>query len=119
MLPDRSKKHYSLNFFDRVIEGFADMDHELVILGNNIDWQKIEAALEGHYCMYGCKTIATRLLVGLQMLKYMYNLSDEAMYAMWVDNPYFQYFCGEKLFQYKLPMDRSSMTRWRKRVGLA
>lgn len=117
MIPNRSKKHYTLNFFDRAIEGFADMDHELVILSENINWHKIEIALEGHYCTYGRKAIPSRLLVGLQMLRYMYNLSDEAVCSMWVDNPYFQYFCGEKLFQYKLPMDRSSMTRWRKRIG--
>lgn len=117
MIPGRSKKHYTLNFFDRAIEGLADMDHELVILSENIDWLKIENALEGNYCVYGRKAIPTRLLVGLQMLRYMYNLSDEGVCSMLVDNPYFQYFCGEKLFQYKLPMDRSSMTRWRKLSG--
>jgi IS5 family transposase len=117
MIPDRSCKQYNLNFFDRSIEGFADMHHELVVLSKNIDWPSIEKSLEGHYCTYGRKAIATRLLVGLQMLRYLYNLSDEAVCQMWVDNPYFQYFCGEKLFQYKLPMDRSSMTRWRKRIG--
>jgi len=93
------------------------MDHELVQLAENIDWSRIEKSLEGHYCNYGRKAISSRLLVGLQMLRWMYGLSDEAVCARWTNDPYFQYFCGEKLFQYKLPMDRSSMTRWRKRVG--
>lgn len=93
------------------------MNHELIKLSENIDWTAIEKSLEGHYCNYGRKAIPTRLLVGLQMLRWMYGLSDEAVCARWVESPYFQYFCGEKLFQYKLPMDRSSMTRWRKRVG--
>ena len=35
----------------------------------------------------------------------------------WVESPYFQYFCGEDYFQHRLPIDRSSMSRWRKRVG--
>ena len=31
--------------------------------------------------------------------------------------PYFQYFCGEVVFQHELPFDRSSLTRWRQRLG--
>ena len=34
-----------------------------------------------------------------------------------MENPYFQYFCGEEFFQHKAPFDRSSMTRWRQRMG--
>lgn len=117
MIPDRTRREYNLDFFDKSIAGFADMEHELIVLSENIDWAKIERTLEGHYCMYGRKAIATRLLVGLQMLRYIYDLSDEAVCALWVENPYFQYFCGEKQFKHKLPMDRSSMTRWRKRIG--
>src|SRR5216117_3620854 len=35
----------------------------------------------------------------------------------WVENPYFQYFCGEEFFQHALVFDRSSLTRWRQRMG--
>jgi hypothetical protein len=31
--------------------------------------------------------------------------------------PYFQYFCGEEHFRHKAPFERSSMTRWRQRMG--
>jgi IS5 family transposase len=34
-----------------------------------------------------------------------------------VDNPYFQLFCGEAFFRHDLPFDRSSITRWRQRMG--
>lgn len=34
-----------------------------------------------------------------------------------VENPYFQYFCGEVVFRHELPFDRSSLTRWRQRLG--
>ncbi len=30
---------------------------------------------------------------------------------------YYQYFCGELSFCHRLPFDRSSMTRWRQRLG--
>ena len=35
----------------------------------------------------------------------------------WVENPYFQYFCGEVVFRHEAPFDRSSLTRWRQRLG--
>ena len=31
--------------------------------------------------------------------------------------PVFSYFCGEEFFQHALPLDRSSLTRWRQRMG--
>ena len=47
----------------------------------------------------------------------MYQLSDEAVCERWVENPYYQYFCGEEFFQHKFPIQRLSITHWCKRVG--
>jgi len=47
----------------------------------------------------------------------MHNLSDEVLCARWVENPYYQFFCGELTFQHAAPFDRSSLTRWRQRLG--
>jgi transposase-like protein len=35
----------------------------------------------------------------------------------WVENPYWQVFCGFDHLQLKLPIDPSSLVRWRRRVG--
>ena len=56
-------------------------------------------------------------MVGLQYLKHTYDLSDEETVARWVENPYWQVFCGFELFQHQLPIDPSLMTRWRQRIG--
>ena len=45
------------------------------------------------------------------------SLRRGALCARWVENPYFQLFCGEEFFRHKLPFDRSSLTRWRQRMG--
>ncbi len=50
-------------------------------------------------------------------LKHIHNLADEVVCERWIKNPYFQHFCGETFFQQTLPVDRSSMTRWRQRIG--
>jgi hypothetical protein len=61
--------------------------------------------------------LPTRLMAGLAILKHTYNLSDEVVCEQWLENPYYQYFCGEEFFQHRLPLDRSSMTNWRNRMG--
>ena len=58
-------------------------------------------------------------MAGLAILKHMRNLSDERLCESWVENPYYQLFCGEAFFRDSLPLDRSSMTRWRQRMGEA
>jgi transposase, IS5 family len=58
-------------------------------------------------------------MVGLQLLKHTCNVSDEEVVATWVENPYWQYFCGEQYFRHDLPIDPSLMTGFRKRIGQA
>jgi len=51
-------------------------------------------------------------------LKYSHNLSDEETVTGWVENPYWEYLSGRQHFEPKMPIDPSSMTRWRKRIGV-
>ena len=64
----------------------------------------------------GHPPLPTRLMAGLS-IKHMHNLSDEDLCARWIENPYYQLFCGEEFFRHKLTFDRSSLTRWRQRMG--
>jgi len=56
-------------------------------------------------------------MAGLAILKHTYDLSDEVLCERWLENPYYQFFCGEEFFQHRLVFDRSSLTRWRQRMG--
>lgn len=92
--------------------------HELIQLARKIDWARLEAAFAGQYSPdMGAPAKATRLMVGLHCLKYAFNESDESVVARWVENPYWQYFCGYTHMQHRCPIHPTSMTRWRKRVG--
>jgi IS5 family transposase len=95
-----------------------DMGHPLVRLAGEIDWGFLDGRF-GSVCQPGPGQpgLPTRLVAGLFILKHMHNLSDEALCARWLENPYYQYFCGEESFCHKLPFDRSSLTRWRQRLG--
>src|SRR5580692_9565137 len=94
------------------------MNHTLVKLARTIDWRFLEAKFDAIYQEgAGRPPLPTRLMAGLAILKHTYNLSDEMVCEQWVENPYYQYFCGEEFFQHRLPLDRSSMTNWRQRMG--
>ena len=88
------------------------------MLADLIDWHGFDAAFGELYCPdNGCPAKATRLMVGLQYLKHLYGLSDDEVVLRWVENPYWQHFCGEEYFQHQLPIDPSSMSRFRRRIG--
>jgi transposase, IS5 family len=53
----------------------------------------------------------------LLLLKQVYNESDENVVARWIENPYWQYFCGEVNFQKQEPFDPSEFVHFRKRIG--
>ena len=95
-----------------------NLRHPLVRLAEEIDWDFLAGRFRS-VCRVGPgqPPLPTRLVAGLFILKHMHNLSDEALCDRWVENPYFQYFCGEVVFRHELPFDRSSLTRWRQRLG--
>jgi IS5 family transposase len=95
-----------------------DMRHELVKLAALIDWEFFEDEWAGFFTSHtGRPATSPRLVAGLLYLQHAYRLSDEAVVARWVENPYYQHFCGETFFQHCFPLDPSSLTRWRKRIG--
>ncbi len=94
------------------------MSHPLVRLSHEIDWAFLDRRLGEVYRSHdGHPPLPIRLVAGLLILKHMHSLSDEALCARWVENPYYQYFCGEAVFRHEAPFDRSSLTRWRQRLG--
>lgn len=95
-------------------------NHELMILSNSIKWDEIESEFSDMHTNSwkgGQPPKPVRLMVGLLLLEYMHDLSDEKVVRMWVENPYWQYFCGYDFLQWEFPIDPSSLTRWRKRLG--
>ncbi|MBO4228606.1 IS5 family transposase, partial [Bradyrhizobium neotropicale] len=100
------------------LDAIIDMNHALVKLARTIDWSFLEERFGAVYeDKPGRPPLPTRLMAGLAILKHTYDLSDEVLCERWVENPYYQFFCGEEFFQHRLVFDRSSLTRWRQRMG--
>ena len=118
MKPKEPVKTGQHDMFRSRLDQIIDMSHEKVILADRIDWQFLSDKCGENYTdTPGHPALSTRLMAGLHILKYADNLSDEELCARWVENPYYQYFCGEEFFCHDLPFERSSMTRWRQRMG--
>ena len=100
------------------LDQIIDLNHPLVALAGKVDWAFLERTFgEAYTDGPGQPPLPTRLMAGLTILKYTHDLSDEVLCERWVENPYYQFLCGEEFFQHKLVLDRSSLTRWRQRMG--
>ena len=118
MRPRERRDSGEQDLFRARLDQMINMDHALVKLARAIDWGFLEEKFGAVYADgSGRPPLPTRLMAGLAILKHTYNLSDEVVCELWIENPYYQYFCGEEFFQHRLPLDRSSMTHWRNRMG--
>ena len=114
MRPREQSETGEQDLFRSRLDQIIDMKHPLVTLGRTVDWGFLEERFGEVYTDDpGRPPLPTRLMAGLAILKHTYDLSDEVLCERWVENPYYQYFCGEEFFQHRLVFDRSSLTRWR------
>ncbi len=107
------------DLFRSHLEQIINMNHSMVHLSRQINWNAFSNRFGSLYHdRKGRPGLPIRLMVGLTYLSRMHNLSDEAVVEQWVENPYWQYFCGFEYFQHRFPLEPSSLVRWRKRIGV-
>ena len=106
------------DLFRQRLDELVNLSHPLVQLAQHIDWSVFEHGWVGFFSSHrGRPATRPRLVAGLLYLQHTFALSDEAVVWGWVENPYWQLFCGETWFQHQPPIDPSSLTRWRQRIG--
>jgi len=114
----KTDKQPQLNIFKIPLKQFIDPNHELCLLSKKIDWKKVEEDFSQYYCLdNGRPSIPIRKIVGVILLKRVYNQSDESVVDRWMENPYWQYFCGEIYFQHQQPFDPTELIKFRQRIG--
>ena len=105
------------NLFKAKLCDIVNLNHPLCVFGEKIDWQNLENQLISLYDPdHGRPAVPIRLMSSLIYLKMAYDVSDEEVIERWFENPYWQYFSGMDYFETELPMDSSSMSRFRKRL---
>lgn len=105
MKPRHPKEVKNDDLFCSRLTSIINTSHELVKLTDRIDWAHIDSQCQPFFSVEGRPAIPSRLMVGLHLLKSMYALSDEAVCERWIENPYYQYFCGEEFFQHRFRLN--------------
>lgn len=117
MKPRPIRQDQDLLFRSRLSEQL-NPKHELLRLAKAIDWQQLEAEFLPLFSAgAGHPPLPIRLACGLMILQHMCNMSDERVVEVWVENPYWQAFCGYDFLQWELPAHPTSLTHWRQRIG--
>ena len=108
MKPKKPDNHPDL--FRSQLFQIINLSHPLCRLADQINWQRLEEKIDVVYGT-GCghPALPTRLLAGLHYLKYTFNESDESVVERWVENPYWQYFCGFEQLQHALPLHPTTL----------
>jgi IS5 family transposase len=108
------------DFFRQRLREQINLKHPVVGLAGLIDWDRLGVTMsESFVSRRGRAATSPRLIAGLLYLQHAFDLSDEEVVWQWVENPYWQVFTGETYLQTGPPIDPSSLTRWRKRLGEA
>ena len=117
MKPSKTNNQQKLLFRQR-LSNLLNPRHTLVILSGLIDWDDLEKEFSSFFVeKTGAPAKPVRLVAGLLMLQHMSNFSDEGSVQQWIESPYWQYFCGYDFLQWTFPINPSSLSRWRKRLG--
>ena len=112
------EKAPQLDIFREPLRHILREDDELILLANNIEWDRIVSSLSIHYSPdKGRRAIPIRKLAGLLILKRIYGCSDESVLRQYTGNPSFQHFCGEVYPQNRAPASRSDLVKFRARIG--
>ena len=114
----KTDRQPQLNIFKVPLNQYIDLNHELCLLSKKIDWERVEDDFSQYYCLdNGRPSIPIRKIVGVILLKRVYNQSDESVVERWKENPYWQYFCGETYLQHQQPFDATELIKFRQRIG--
>jgi IS5 family transposase len=117
MKPIKQNNQQCLLFQSRLSSQLSP-NHPLIQLSKLIDWEPLEEEFSSFFVeKIGKPAKPVRLVVGILMLQHMYGISDENIVYRWVENAYWQYFCGYDYLQHKVPLHPTSLIRWRRRLG--
>ena len=113
--PDQNQK----SLFNTPLKEMLNPKNGLFQLAEKIPWEEFEKEFTILYTKnFGRPAKPIRLMVSLLMLKQLSGLGDETVVEQWLQNPYWQYFSGENIFQWKFPVEPSDLVHFRKRIGI-
>ena len=58
----KTPKEYQMSIFEVALESFIDMNHELVLLSKQIDWDAVESEFAEYYCVDHTRSACRKVL---------------------------------------------------------
>lgn len=113
----KSANHKQGRLFEQHLSELLNSYHPPLLLGGIIDWDSLEDLSVHFHQEIGAPAKPVRLITGIFMIQHMSGLSDEGVVKYWVENPYWQLFCGYDYLQWQFPVHPSSLSRWRHKIG--
>lgn len=111
--------HGQGRLFEQRLSSQLNPSNALYKLSKSINWEEFDKEFAGLFVeSVGAPAKPVRLIVGILMLQHLNGYSDESAVDEWVENPYWQFFCGYDYLQWEKPLNPSSLPRWRKRLGV-
>ena len=97
MRPKERRDSGQKDLFRARLDQIVDMSHPLARPATAIDWGFLEQKFGAAYSdAVDDPPLPTCLMARLAIPKRLHDLSDEALCARWLENSYFQLFCGEE-----------------------
>ena len=117
MYSQASDKYSQLSFFFKPLFEQLDEKNKYILLFNMINWSLLIEKLKVFFADCGRIALPLRLMVGLLIVKYVENISDERVIELYRENPYIQYFCGRTEFTNEAPCSSATLSNFRTRIG--
>lgn len=111
--PDSPDEAFELPF-----EGQLCVENRWVVLASLIPWSEFEEEYAQNFSEeMGAPAKPFRMALGALIIKEKLGISDRETVEQIKENPYLQYFIGEKRYQDEAPFDASMMVHFRQRIG--
>jgi IS5 family transposase len=118
MKPRKLEDEFQPELLKTQLIHLININHSLVQLANKFNWTRVDEICSAKFCTdNGRPALPSRVVVGLLLIKQMYDLSDVEVCAKFIESPYVQYFCGGVYFEHSIGLTSESLTNWRKRLG--
>ncbi len=110
-------KYGQLSFFSDSLLSYLNPTNRYMMLKDEIDWPCLVSDIAVYYKEKGRKSLPLRTMIGLNIVKFIDDLSDEKVIQLYLENPYVQAFCGQVVFQKNQPCSNAMLSIFRNKIG--
>jgi hypothetical protein len=105
--------------FELPFEGKLSQDNRWVIMSNLIPWEEFEEEYAQNFAEdIGAPALPFRMALGSLIIKDKLGISDRETVEQIKENPYLQYFIGQRFYSNEAPFDASLLVKFRERINV-